>query len=143
MSGDGKRRMAAKPERRLTDAEARLLLEPNFGIVAVLRPDGSPHQTVVWVDWDGERPLFNTAEGRAKVDYLRRDPRVSLLVVDRDDPWRWISVSGTAELSHEGAEENIHRLGKKYRGWDRYPLKPGEKRVIVRIRADRVTAYKV
>ncbi len=135
--------MPVRVERRLTAAEAQLLLEPNFGVVAALRPDGSAHQTVVWVDWDGERPLFNTAEGRAKTGYLRRDPRVSLLVVDREDPWRWISVSGTAALSEEGAEENIHKLGKKYRGWDRYPLKPGEKRVIVRIHADRVTAYKV
>jgi PPOX class probable F420-dependent enzyme len=135
--------MTSRPERRLTEAEAQLLLEPNFGVVAVLRPDGSAHQTIVWVDWDGERALFNTAEGRAKTDYLRRDPRASLLVVDRDDPWRWISISGTAALTHDGAEESIHRLGKKYRGWDRYPLKPGEQRVIVHVRADRVTAYRV
>ncbi|MBD0328728.1 MAG: PPOX class F420-dependent oxidoreductase [Thermoleophilia bacterium] len=132
-----------RAERKLTEAEALLFVEPNFGTAAVLRPDGSPHQTVVWVDWDGERPLFNTAEGRAKLEYLRRDPRVSLLVVDRHDPWRWVSVSGTADLVEEGAEESIHRLGRRYRGWDRYPLKPGEKRVIVRIRVERVTAYRV
>jgi PPOX class probable F420-dependent enzyme len=135
--------VAVRTERTLSEAEGQVLLEPNFGVVAAVRPDGTPHQTVVWVDYDGERALFNTAEGRKKLDYLRRDPRVSLLVVDRNDPWRWISVSGEAELVEQGAEEHIHKLGKKYRGWDRYPLKPGEKRVIVRIRADRVTAYKV
>src|SRR5687768_7844743 len=109
-----------RAERTLSEAEARLLREPNFGVAAALRADGSPHQTVVWVDWDGERALFNTAEDRTKTEYFRRAPRVPLLVVDRDDPWRWVSVSGTAELSLGGAEESIHKLGKKYRGWDRY-----------------------
>ena len=127
----------------LTESQAALFLQPNYATVTTLRRDGSPHTTVVWVDWDGEHVLVNTNESRVKPKHLRADPRANVTVIDRDDPYRWISVSGTAELSNVGAEEHIDRLAKKYRGKDRYDLKPGEQRVIVRVHPERVTAYGV
>ena len=133
--------MAVAANRGLSEEQGRLFLEPNYAVAATLNADGSLQQSVVWVDWDGEHVLFNTAEGRVKPRNLRRDPRVSVLVVDRNDPYRWVSVHGRAELTHEGAEEHIHKLGKKYRGWDRYPLKEGERRILVRIRPERVNPY--
>jgi PPOX class probable F420-dependent enzyme len=81
--------------------------------------------------------LINTAEGRAKPRNLRRNPHVSVCVVDKDDPYNWVSISGTAELTHEGAEEHIHKLSRKYVGGD-YPLKPDEERVLVKITPERV-----
>jgi PPOX class probable F420-dependent enzyme len=124
----------------LTEEQARLFLEPNFGWCAVIRPDGTPQLTVVWVDWDGERVVFNTAEGRAKPRHLRRDSRISVAVYDRNDPYRWVTVEGRAELDHEGAVEHIDTLQQKYRGKPKYPLPEGERRVIVRVRPERVTA---
>ena len=124
----------------LTEKQAAILLEPNIGIVATIRRDGSPQLTPVWVDAEGGDVVFNTAEGRAKTRNLRRDPRVSICVVDRDDPYRWLSVTGRAELSHEGAVEHIDRLALKYRGRSPYGVPEGEQRVIVRIRAERVQA---
>ncbi len=50
-------------------------------------------------------------------------------------------MSGTAELIDEGAAEHIHKLGKKYRGWDEYPLEPGERRVIIKVHAERIDAH--
>lgn len=122
----------------LSDEQARLFTEPNFGSLATIRADGGPHVTPVWVDYDGEHVLLNTAIGRAKERHLRRDPRVSVAVHDRDDPYRYVEVRGTADLVEEGAREHIDKLGKKYRGWDTYPLEPGERRVIVRIRPEKV-----
>src|SRR5438874_411360 len=60
----------------LTPDQARLLEEPNVGVLATIRRDGTPHATPIWVDWDGERVVFNTAVGRAKERHMRRDPRV-------------------------------------------------------------------
>jgi PPOX class probable F420-dependent enzyme len=122
------------------DEKARSFLEKPFvGEVTTLRPDGSPHTTVVWVDVDSDAVIFNTAVGRAKERYLRKDPRVSLIVVDPEDMYRWVSVSGTAELTTEGADDEIDRLTKKYLGKDQYPWrKPEEQRISVRIRPDRV-----
>ena len=106
---------------KLTEEQKRFLDNPFVGVVTTLRPDGSPHSTVVWVDrLDGELS-FNTARGRAKDRYLSADPRVSLLVVDPGDPYRWLSVSGTAELTEEGADAQIDKLASKYLGRDRYP----------------------
>jgi PPOX class probable F420-dependent enzyme len=125
--------------RALTEAERAFLESPFVGVVTDLRPDGSPHSTIVWVDVDDEGVSFSTAWPRAKPRYLSADPRVSLVVVDPADPYRWISVSGTAELVDEGANEQIDRLAKKYVGRDTYPWhKPNERRVTVRISPTRI-----
>ena len=124
------------------DEKARKFLEEPFvGEVTTLRPDGSPHTTVVWVDVDTDEVIFNTAVGRAKERYLRKDPRVSLIVVDPENSYRWVSVSGTAVLTTDGADDEIDRLAKKYLGKDEYPWrKPEEQRISVRIRPERVDA---
>jgi len=126
----------------LTDKQRKFLEQPFVGTLTTLRQDGSPHSTIVWVDTDTDEVLFNTAAGRAKERHLRRDPRVSLLVVDPDDTYRWLSVSGDAELTTEGADEQIDKLAKKYLGKDEYPWrKPDEQRIKVRIRPDHVDSY--
>jgi PPOX class probable F420-dependent enzyme len=112
-------------------------------VVTTLRPDGSPHSTVVWVDEDDGDLLFNTAEGRAKPRHLRADPRVAITMVDPADQYRWISVSGTAELTDEGAREHIDKLARKYLGGDDYPWYRGEQRLIVRIKPEKIDAYGV
>jgi PPOX class probable F420-dependent enzyme len=124
----------------LTDEQARLLQGPNFATVATLNADGSAQLTIVWIDWDGEYVLFNTAAGRAKPRNLERDPRVSVLVLDREDGYRWVAVRGTAELTTDGADEHIDKLARKYTG-DRWQPKPGERRLIVRFRPEHVSAY--
>jgi PPOX class probable F420-dependent enzyme len=123
----------------LDEKARRFLEEPFVGEVTTLRPNGSPHTTVVWVDVDKDIVMFNTAVGRAKERYLRKDPRVSLIVVDPENAYRWVSVDGTAELTTEGADDQIDKLAKKYLGQDQYPWrKPEEQRITVRIRPDRV-----
>jgi PPOX class probable F420-dependent enzyme len=108
--------------------------EPNLAHVATLMPDGSPQSTPVWVERDGNTVLFNTARGRAKPRNLERDPRVAISAHDRDDPYRYAQVRGVAELVDEGATDHIHKLSQKYRGRDYSDnLRPGERRVIVRI----------
>ena len=128
----------------LSEAQGAFLREPNYAVVAALRRDGSPHQTVVWVDWDGEHVLLNLNTWRSKLRYLEDDPRVSVLVIDRDDPYRWVSISGhVEEITTKGAAEHIVHQAGVYRGRDFYDFKPGEQRVLVRIAPERVTAYGV
>jgi PPOX class probable F420-dependent enzyme len=124
----------------LNEGQRQFLEKPFVGTITDLRPDGSPHTTVVWVDVDGDGTvLFNTAYGRAKQRYLADDPRVSLAVVDPGDPYRWIAVSGTAVLVDEGADDHIDRLAKKYLGEDSYPFRArGERRVTVRITVEKI-----
>jgi PPOX class probable F420-dependent enzyme len=124
---------------QLTDSQRQFLAQPFVGVVTDLRPDGSPHSTPVWVDVDDDGVSFNTAHGRAKPTYIAHDGRVALTVVDPEDPYRWLSVSGTATLVDDGADDQIDRLAKKYIGKDTYPFRaPGERRVSVRIAVEKL-----
>jgi len=94
---------------------------------------------VVWVDTDTDVVMFNTAVGRAKERHLRKDPRIALIVVDPENVYRWVSISGTAELTTEGADAQIDKLAKKYLGQDEYPWRnPEEERITVKIRPEHV-----
>ena len=118
----------------LTDAQRQFLENPFVGVVTTLQPDGMPQSTVVWVDVDDEGVSINTAHGRVKPRNLERDQRLSLVVVDPNDPYRWFKLSGTGTLVDDGADEQIDRLSKKYTGRDVYASRqPGERRVTVRI----------
>jgi PPOX class probable F420-dependent enzyme len=127
----------------LTEQQAEFLREGHLAIVATVRPDGSPQLTPTWVDSDGEHVLINTAEGRWKPEYLRKNPNVAVAVVDRKNPYRWLSVSGAAELEHEGAVEHIDVLAHRYTGREKYGVGPDEQRVIVTITPARVSASQI
>jgi PPOX class probable F420-dependent enzyme len=126
----------------LKDRERQFLDEnPFVGTVTTLREDGSPHSTVVWVDVEDGKVSFNTAQGRAKPRHLERDPRASVLVVDPNNPYKWVAVSGRAEMTEEGADPQIDKLAKKYLGKDEYPWRnPEETRVKVLIEPEHVDA---
>jgi PPOX class probable F420-dependent enzyme len=113
----------------LTDEQLRFLADnPFVGVLTTLRRDGSPHSTVVWVDVEDGRVSFNTEEGRAKVRHLDDDARVALIVVDPSDPYKWVSISGTTDVTTEGARDQIDKLAKKYLGEDEYPWANPDKR---------------
>ena len=114
---------------------------PYVGVATTLREDGSPHSTIVWVDVEGDKVSFNTALGRAKPKHLEHDPRASVLMVDPNDSYKWVAVSGPAEVTEEGAEAQIDKLAKKYLGKDEYPWRnPQETRVKVLIEPEKVDA---
>ncbi|HEX5247726.1 MAG TPA: PPOX class F420-dependent oxidoreductase [Gaiellaceae bacterium] len=124
----------------MSDKQVELLRGRNWGTVTTLRKDGSPHSTPVWIDTDGENVLFNTSIGRTKERNLRRDPRVSVVVLPAEDQQSgYVSVTGTASITEAGAVDHINKLAKKYVDLDEYPwLQPGEQRVIVKITPDKV-----
>jgi hypothetical protein len=112
-----------------------------FANLATLMPDGRPQVTPVWVDFDGEHVIFNSARGRQKDKNVRRDPRVALAVVDPDNPYRYLEIRGrVTEITEDGADESINKLAKKYLGVDKYPYgQPGEVRVLYKIKPEHTT----
>jgi len=120
-----------------------LLQEKHIAILSTIMRDGSPQATPVWVDVepDGEHILINTVEGHLKAKNIERDPRVAVTVVDAQSPFRSVAVRGTIveTRGHEqGASDHINQLNKKYTGRDRYSLREGERRVILRIKPTHV-----
>jgi PPOX class probable F420-dependent enzyme len=129
-------------ENVLTADDIALINEPHLGLVATTMADGSPQITPVWVDTDGKNLRFNTARGRVKTNNLERDPRIAVVVVDENDPYRWLSVRGSVELTDEGADEHIDSLAKKYLGVDSYPGRnPAEQRCTVTVHAEHRATY--
>ena len=129
----------------LSEGVKKLFLEPNFAHLATLMPDGSPQVTPVWVDLEDGRILVNSTEGRAKPRNVRRDPRVAISILKHDNPYASAFIRGrVVEMRHEGADELIDKLAKKYIGQDRYPWRqPGEQRLILVIEPEHVRSMQV
>ena len=123
----------------LPDELARFFLDANYAAAATVNADGSPQLTVVWVDYDGENVVFNTAAGRAKPRNIERGSEVAVLVFDGTDFNRWVSVTGPAAIEEDADRAHADKLAQQYAGRDRFGGE--EQRLIVRVRPDRVTTY--
>ncbi|MEU7642696.1 MULTISPECIES: PPOX class F420-dependent oxidoreductase [unclassified Streptomyces] len=93
-----------------------LLDSPVFGTVATLQPDGSPHQSVVWVGRDADDLFFVTGVDKRKIRNLRRDPRLSVSVNPPDEPYGYAVISGTARFESAGSRRRMDELAVKYTG---------------------------
>jgi PPOX class probable F420-dependent enzyme len=124
---------------RLPQPVRTLLEDKAFGHVVTVAATGRPRVTMVWMDVDGDEVLFNTAEGRKKVQDLRRDPRVIVSVQDRNNPQAYAVFHGEARITADGARAHIDKLAKRFLGVDQYPGPPDETRLIVRISVERIS----
>ncbi len=125
-----------------------LLDGPVYAVLTTLMPDGSPQSTIVWANYDGQYVKVNTAQGRQKDKNMRADPRVSLLVMDPQNPYRWLEIRGrVAEITPEGGVEHIEELSQLYMGKRFYGGYAGaerrhkEVRLVVKIEPLKVNAY--
>jgi len=118
----------------------RILEDKNFAHLATIMPDGTPQVTPVWVDHDGDFILVNTAMGRVKQKNVTRDPRVSLSIIEQDNPYNRVVIFGRVkEQITAGAEAHIDKLAAKYTGAKKFVKnKPDEVRVIFKIEPQRI-----
>jgi PPOX class probable F420-dependent enzyme len=128
--------------KEITDASTRKLFEgKNFAFVSTLMRDGYPQITPTWVDIEDGNILVNTAIGRIKQKNVSRDPRLSIAIADQNNPYDMVTVRGkvTEQITGDAADKHIDKLAKKYLGKDKYPNRdPGEKRVILKVKPERV-----
>jgi PPOX class probable F420-dependent enzyme len=129
----------------LNDAVRKLLDDPNLAVLATINPDGSPQASVVWVSRDGDDVLISTAAGRRKDKNLRRDPRVSLSIIDKDDPLQYAEIRGEATVTEDVDRRFAAALAEDYEGpgagQEYLDLPPEIVRVVVRITPRRVLGY--
>lgn len=129
--------MTAIPE------QARAILDnPEFAVVSTIEPDGQPQSSVVWFERDGDDLLMSTVKGRRKHANLVRDPRATVLVYPKDNPYSYVELRGTVTMTEEGGRELIDRLCRAYTGGERYTYDDGTDnvRVVVRLTPDKVVA---
>ena len=123
-----------------------LLTRPVHGVLTTLMPDGRPQSCLMWCDTDGECARINTTAERQKGRNMRRDPRVTLLLIDPEDTTRFMEIRGEVELAEEGAVEHLDALTRRFTAHPQfygyvYPRqqRARETRLMSRIRATRIT----
>lgn len=110
-----------------------------FASLALTLADGSPQVTPIWFGWDGTHFILNTARGRVKDKVMRRGGKVALLIVDPNDPYRYLQIRGrVVDETEAGAFDVICDLNLKYRGDRNYPRRPGEVRVTYKVLPEQV-----
>lgn len=93
------------------------LAQANPAVVATLRTDGAPVSVATWYLLDGDRILVNMDDTRVRLGHLRRDPRISLTVLDKDDWYTHISLVGVVEeMRPDEGLVDIDRLSQHYLG---------------------------
>jgi len=112
----------------------------NFATLSVILRSGRPMTHVMWVDADEDHVLINTEAHRAKFRAVERDPRVTVTVWQRDDPYTYAEVRGQVVSTVRGPEARAHidSLSRKYRGRDYDDAAITSERVILRIAPERV-----
>jgi PPOX class probable F420-dependent enzyme len=108
----------SRPQSPFDETARRLLDEPNFAHVATLMRDGSPHVVPVWIARDGERLVFVKLEPSVGLRNLERDPRISISIVDRANPYTSVRARGRVIATERGelAIHWLHELAHRYTG---------------------------
>ena len=73
-------------------------------VLAVIGADGRPGLTPMWFDYEDDHILVNTAEQRPKCKWIRKNPHLTLLLLNPENPYHWVSIKCT--VAEEVLEED-------------------------------------
>jgi PPOX class probable F420-dependent enzyme len=122
----------------IPDSHAELLNKKGFAHVSTIMPDGGPHASVLWFDWDGEHILISTKEQTQKMRNAQRDPRVAVIITDPETPYRYLELWGRVEHVDPDPEAKLADvLAEKYTGKPFAAPRPDVGRLRVAIRPER------
>jgi len=106
----------------LPDPVRAFLERPRFASVATIDDDGQPRQTVVWYLLEGDTLVINSKVGRRWPANLARDRRLAVSIVDPEDGYRWLGLTGHTDIidDPDQALADISAMAHRY-----YPHDPG------------------
>ena len=131
----------------------QLLDDPIHCTMGLIGNDGIVNMTPMWFDYEGAQVLCNLAEHRKKIEWVRRDGKISLLIVNPANMYHWVSIKCTVDREvHEDdpkdgamATEHVNKIWRKYIGdGDTYQLRDPsfeEKRVLFICNVDRIATF--
>ena len=113
-----------------------------YAHVATIGPKGEPQNNPVWFEWVDGEIRFSQTTSRQKYRNIGQDPRVSLSIMDPDNPYRYLEVRGSVIAIEPDPElEFINRMANKYMGVETYPwANPEDERVVVRVTPEHTTS---
>ncbi len=126
--------------------------KPLACVMAVMGKEGRPNLTPMWFDYEGDKVLINVAEHRKKTQWIRDTPQVSILTMNPENMYHWMSLKGTVEgeiheddsNEAEWVTQQLNRIWNKYIGEGEYQLRDpsfNEGRVLFECRVDRVATF--
>ena len=120
-----------------------LLSRPNFAHLSTLMPDGSPNTTPVWIGLEGDKIVICTGEDSLKARNLRRDPRLSLSVVDFDNPYEEVQIRGrVVDFRDDSQLEAMDKISHKYIGAP-FPMRGSSGRLAIIIEVEKARYTKL
>lgn len=130
----------------IPESHRDLIDGPVLVTLATIMPDGQPQLSVIWCNSDEDFVLINTVRGRQKAKNIVRDPRVTILAFDPDDPLRFLEIRGAVEeVTEEGAVEHIEELARLYTDYPGFyghfaaaERRHSETRITCKVKATRV-----
>ena len=144
--------MSRRDQIRMTDEEIHEFLQGRHTMnVATFNHDGTIHLVAMWYGFVDGDPVFETFAKSQKVQNVRRDPKITVLVEDGDeyDELRGVEIVGTAEIIEDPAEVVAVARGVLVRyhdidneaDIDAAAQLMANKRVGVRIRPERIVSW--
>lgn len=125
-----------------------LLEKTTVATLTTVSDEGQPQSTVLWKKFDGETVQFSTLASRKKTQNLKENAKVSVMVIDPENPYRYIELRGKANISRDGAFEFVDELAKMYTGNDSFygGVAPAENkatddRIIIKVTPEHVVTY--
>jgi PPOX class probable F420-dependent enzyme len=118
----------------------RDLLDAQVASLATVGSDGFPQLTEVWFLHDGGELRLSLNSSRLKTRNLRRRPHCSLLLLDLQNPYRYLEVRANARIDPDDDYAFARKLGQKYEADLSEHDKPGEGRVVVTLEPANVYA---
>jgi len=129
-----------------------LLDRPVTMTLGLIGPDGRIGMTPMWFDYADDKILVNTASHRAKCDWIRNSPQLTVLLVNPDNAYHWVQIKCTVEEERreweaggEAVTAQLDKIWTKYTGNEPpYGLRDpsiDEKRVLFVCRIDRIATF--
>ena len=117
------------------------LLNAQIGVLGTIGVSGRPQLSATWFLADGETVKISLNTTRQKVKNLRAEPKVSFLIFDPANPYKYVELRGDAEITPDDDYAFANQVGAKYGSDLRDRDQPGETRVVVAIKPTRVVAW--
>ena len=131
----------------------QLIDSPFHANVGIIGNDGRVNLTPMWFDYEGDKVLVNVASQRSKTNWIRKNPQITIIIVNPENMYHWMSMKVTVEreiLEDDPVEgsrvtEQLNRIWRKYIGGDgEYGLRDpsiDERRVLFECKVDSIATF--
>ena len=121
-------------------------------LMGLTAPDGTIGLTPMWFDYEGDKVLVNTASHRSKCGWIRKNRKLTILIVNPDNAYHWVQLKCSVEREEREEDAGGERVTKQLdKIWTKYTGNPppyglrdpaiDEKRVLFICNVDRIATF--